>query len=168
MIWRNWLNRLLAGGEGFEPSTPNLGGWCSLRDESKTTREPPFCRELTNPYWATRPTEQAIRADCIYTNTSITVKGKPGNHAIKNRAFWLQDQSFLTKNVKGGFGPLKKDSYFRRSRKSFETTSGLAFPRTSFMTIPISKPYAFFPSLSTCCLFAPTTRSMISIRSDSA
>jgi hypothetical protein len=21
----------MAGGEGFEPSTPNLGGWCSLR-----------------------------------------------------------------------------------------------------------------------------------------
>ncbi len=24
----------MAGGEGFEPSTPNLGGWCSIRDES--------------------------------------------------------------------------------------------------------------------------------------
>jgi post-segregation antitoxin (ccd killing protein) len=23
----------LAGGEGFEPSTPNLGGWCSIRTE---------------------------------------------------------------------------------------------------------------------------------------
>jgi hypothetical protein len=23
--------RLMAGGEGFEPSTPNLGGWCSIR-----------------------------------------------------------------------------------------------------------------------------------------
>ncbi len=22
---------IMAGGEGFEPSTPNLGGWCSLR-----------------------------------------------------------------------------------------------------------------------------------------
>jgi hypothetical protein len=22
---------LVAGGEGFEPSTPNLGGWCSIR-----------------------------------------------------------------------------------------------------------------------------------------
>lgn len=24
---------LVAGGEGFEPSTPNLGGWCSIRTE---------------------------------------------------------------------------------------------------------------------------------------
>ena len=23
----------MAGGEGFEPSTPNLGGWCSIRTE---------------------------------------------------------------------------------------------------------------------------------------
>jgi hypothetical protein len=23
----------MAGGEGFEPSTPNLGGWCSIRPE---------------------------------------------------------------------------------------------------------------------------------------
>ncbi len=26
----------LAGGEGFEPSTPNLGGWCSVRKSYKT------------------------------------------------------------------------------------------------------------------------------------
>ena len=25
--------RTIAGGEGFEPSTPNLGGWCSIRTE---------------------------------------------------------------------------------------------------------------------------------------
>ena len=24
---------IVAGGEGFEPSTPNLGGWCSIRTE---------------------------------------------------------------------------------------------------------------------------------------
>ena len=24
---------IMAGGEGFEPSTPNLGGWCSIRTE---------------------------------------------------------------------------------------------------------------------------------------
>jgi hypothetical protein len=24
----------MAGGEGFEPSTPNLGGWCSIREQS--------------------------------------------------------------------------------------------------------------------------------------
>jgi hypothetical protein len=43
-------SRTMAGGEGFEPSTPNLGGWCSIRHESKTKEEPPFCGELTNPY----------------------------------------------------------------------------------------------------------------------
>ncbi len=32
----------MAGGEGFEPSTPNLGGWCSIRHESKTKEAPPF------------------------------------------------------------------------------------------------------------------------------
>ena len=26
-------SRIVAGGEGFEPSTPNLGGWCSIRTE---------------------------------------------------------------------------------------------------------------------------------------
>src|SRR3990172_2646913 len=26
-------SRTVAGGEGFEPSTPNLGGWCSIRTE---------------------------------------------------------------------------------------------------------------------------------------
>jgi hypothetical protein len=26
-------SRIMAGGEGFEPSTPNLGGWCSIRTE---------------------------------------------------------------------------------------------------------------------------------------
>ena len=24
----------MAGGEGFEPSTPNLGGWCSIREDT--------------------------------------------------------------------------------------------------------------------------------------
>ena len=33
----------MAGGEGFEPSTPNLGGWCSLREDIRTKREPPLC-----------------------------------------------------------------------------------------------------------------------------
>ena len=26
---------IVAGGEGFEPSTPNLGGWCSIRTEHR-------------------------------------------------------------------------------------------------------------------------------------
>jgi hypothetical protein len=25
------ITKLVAGGEGFEPSTPNLGGWCSIQ-----------------------------------------------------------------------------------------------------------------------------------------
>jgi len=32
---------LVAGGEGFEPSTPNLGGWCSLRENIESSREQP-------------------------------------------------------------------------------------------------------------------------------
>jgi len=31
-----------AGGEGFEPSTPNLGGWCSIREESKSPSTSPL------------------------------------------------------------------------------------------------------------------------------
>ena len=34
--------RVLAGGEGFEPSTPNLGGWCSLRAMRKFPSTPHF------------------------------------------------------------------------------------------------------------------------------
>jgi riboflavin transporter FmnP len=30
---RNGRGLSVAGGEGFEPSTPNLGGWCSIRTE---------------------------------------------------------------------------------------------------------------------------------------
>jgi len=40
----------VAGEEGFEPSTPNLGGWCSIREDIRTLREPPFCRDISNPY----------------------------------------------------------------------------------------------------------------------
>ena len=32
----------MAGGEGFEPSTPNLGGWCSLRHEPESPSTSPF------------------------------------------------------------------------------------------------------------------------------
>lgn len=35
----SFMNKLVADEEGFEPSTPNLGGWCSLRD----------CRLLQQP-----------------------------------------------------------------------------------------------------------------------
>ena len=37
----NRLKSEVAGGEGFEPSTPNLGGWCSIREQFKSKREPP-------------------------------------------------------------------------------------------------------------------------------
>ena len=32
----------MAGGEGFEPSTPNLGGWCSIRAMGKSRSTPHF------------------------------------------------------------------------------------------------------------------------------
>ncbi len=39
-------HKIVAGGEGFEPSTPNLGGWCSLvlsaSRQRKNTRPPQF------------------------------------------------------------------------------------------------------------------------------
>ena len=41
---------VVAGGEGFEPSTPNLGGWCSLRGSIELKREPPFAMDVSNPY----------------------------------------------------------------------------------------------------------------------
>jgi hypothetical protein len=28
--------KTVAGGEGFEPSTPNLGGWCSVREKPES------------------------------------------------------------------------------------------------------------------------------------
>jgi hypothetical protein len=43
------ITKTMAGGEGFEPSTPNLGGWCSLRGNIKTKRDPPLCREFSYP-----------------------------------------------------------------------------------------------------------------------
>ncbi len=30
---------VVAGGVGFEPTTPNLGGWCSIRAELHAHRE---------------------------------------------------------------------------------------------------------------------------------
>jgi len=35
-------SRTVAGGEGFEPSTPNLGGWCSIRHEYDSPSTSPF------------------------------------------------------------------------------------------------------------------------------
>ena len=53
-------HRIVAGGEGFEPSTPNLGGWCSIRADRETTQHPSLRGDwnrnpINNPYWATRP-----------------------------------------------------------------------------------------------------------------
>ena len=41
-------NSQMAGGVGFEPTTPNLGGWCSVRTEPHSTRYPP--RGHSYPY----------------------------------------------------------------------------------------------------------------------
>jgi hypothetical protein len=35
-------NMSVAGGEGFEPSTPNLGGWCSIRAMGQYPSTPHF------------------------------------------------------------------------------------------------------------------------------
>ena len=44
-------SRSVAGGEGFEPSTPNLGGWCSIRTELLAHKSDPTKRNSkhTNP-----------------------------------------------------------------------------------------------------------------------
>ena len=51
----------MAGGEGFEPSTPNLGGWCSIQPKPHTKQHQPLRNGLRNPYWATRPRHQLKR-----------------------------------------------------------------------------------------------------------
>jgi hypothetical protein len=38
----------IAVGRDFESSTPNLGGWCSLRGNIRTKREPPLCKEFSS------------------------------------------------------------------------------------------------------------------------
>lgn len=39
----------MAGGEGFEPSTPNLGGWCSIQSQPRRTQNQPL-RSKRYPY----------------------------------------------------------------------------------------------------------------------
>ena len=39
------FNRSMAGGEGFEPSTPNLGGWCSIQTKPISPTTPHFSGE---------------------------------------------------------------------------------------------------------------------------
>ena len=48
---KNGLGVFVAGGVGFEPTTTDLGGRCSVRSEGFTTHDHP----PTNPCWATRP-----------------------------------------------------------------------------------------------------------------
>ena len=36
----NLFLRNMAGEVGFEPTTPNLGGWCSIRDPYENTQHP--------------------------------------------------------------------------------------------------------------------------------
>ena len=35
----------MAGEVGFEPTTPNLGGWCSIRDPQLPTQHPQLSQE---------------------------------------------------------------------------------------------------------------------------
>ena len=42
-------NLSVAGGVGFEPTTPNLGGWCSVRDSYENTHDHYFITGA-NPY----------------------------------------------------------------------------------------------------------------------
>jgi hypothetical protein len=37
--------RKMAGEVGFEPTTPNLGGWCSIRDPQLPTQHPQLSQE---------------------------------------------------------------------------------------------------------------------------
>ena len=39
----------MAGGEGFEPSTPNLGGWCSLQTKPQFAQDQPRVKGLSYP-----------------------------------------------------------------------------------------------------------------------
>ena len=56
-----------AGGEGFEPSTPNLGGWCSIRTEH---RERVYLGPLYSPQF---PVQQLTKnIGCNNPNVCIT------------------------------------------------------------------------------------------------
>ena len=63
--------KIVAGGEGFEPSTPNLGGWCSLRDESFSPSTSPFASARDPP----------IRAELLAHSNETTTQSQ---HRYKN------------------------------------------------------------------------------------
>ena len=52
--------KLMAGGEGFEPSTPNLGGWCSIRTEH---RERVWLGPLYSPKFPVQQLSKAVRCN---------------------------------------------------------------------------------------------------------
>jgi hypothetical protein len=54
------LELRLAGGEGFEPSTPNLGGWCSIRAEH---RERVWLGPLYSPKFPVQQLSKAVRCN---------------------------------------------------------------------------------------------------------
>jgi hypothetical protein len=52
----------VAGGEGFEPSTPNLGGWCSIRTERRE-------KVLLDPFYSPKfPVQQITKAVGCYNH----------------------------------------------------------------------------------------------------
>jgi hypothetical protein len=53
----------MAGGEGFEPSTPNLGGWCSIRTELRGSAR------LGLSYSPTFPSSNSLRRSAVITLT---------------------------------------------------------------------------------------------------
>jgi hypothetical protein len=53
----------VAGGVGFEPTTPNLGGWCSIRPELLAHRYQPLRKsnsKYTKPSPASRGKRRAL------------------------------------------------------------------------------------------------------------
>src|SRR5450759_640200 len=53
----------VAGGEGFEPSTPNLGGWCSIRTELRGSAR------LGLSYSPKFPSSNSLRRSAVITLT---------------------------------------------------------------------------------------------------
>jgi hypothetical protein len=58
----------MAGGEGFEPSTPNLGGWCSIRTELLALGYQPLRGTISPKYQSVR------RTNSRYTNASLAFR----------------------------------------------------------------------------------------------
>ncbi len=63
-----FLVGLVAGGEGFEPSTPNLGGWCSIRTELLAQQDKSLLKptRYTNPSMSTKHFRKQALCSIIY------------------------------------------------------------------------------------------------------